>query len=226
MDEDIGGVWRTIGGRRVFIKNGQDLATAMKESGKFRQSNVDLTTENEEKIDKIAPEIILHEKEYFACNKVYNCFLKNHNENLLLIDNDNLEFKGEISCSNKNSSVNYSSEQQKILSTSKERSLIAIHNHPGNGTFSLSDIYEVVKNEKLCGIIVVTEKYAYSLKPNFNNTNINTDKEFDTIFVTKLSDANDLMLEKYPNFSNNQLYHLAYKKVFDEMGWEYGRSKR
>ena len=29
------GVWRTIGGRRVFIKNGQDLASAMKESGKF-----------------------------------------------------------------------------------------------------------------------------------------------------------------------------------------------
>lgn len=35
MNDDIGGVWRTIGGRRVFIKNGQDLSTAMKESGKF-----------------------------------------------------------------------------------------------------------------------------------------------------------------------------------------------
>lgn len=34
MKED--GVWRTIGGRKVFIKNGQDLETAMKESGKFR----------------------------------------------------------------------------------------------------------------------------------------------------------------------------------------------
>ena len=33
--DDLGGVWRTIGGRRVFIKNGQDLATAMKESKKF-----------------------------------------------------------------------------------------------------------------------------------------------------------------------------------------------
>lgn len=32
---DIGGVWRTIGGRRVFIKDGEDLATAMKNSGKF-----------------------------------------------------------------------------------------------------------------------------------------------------------------------------------------------
>lgn len=31
------GVWRTVGGRRIFIKNGEDLATAMKRSGKFKK---------------------------------------------------------------------------------------------------------------------------------------------------------------------------------------------
>lgn len=31
------GVWRTIGGRRVFIKKGQSLSDAMKESGKFKK---------------------------------------------------------------------------------------------------------------------------------------------------------------------------------------------
>lgn len=36
MSNDIGpGVWRTVGGRRIFIKEGQDLETAMFESGKF-----------------------------------------------------------------------------------------------------------------------------------------------------------------------------------------------
>jgi hypothetical protein len=29
------GIWRTVGGRRIFIKDGQSLADAMKESGKF-----------------------------------------------------------------------------------------------------------------------------------------------------------------------------------------------
>ncbi len=29
------GVWRTVGGRRIFIRNGVDLPTAMRESGKF-----------------------------------------------------------------------------------------------------------------------------------------------------------------------------------------------
>lgn len=33
------GVWRTVGGRRIFIKEGQSLTEAMKESGKFKNSN-------------------------------------------------------------------------------------------------------------------------------------------------------------------------------------------
>jgi hypothetical protein len=34
MEEN--GVWRTVGGRRIFIKEGEDLSTAMKKSGKFK----------------------------------------------------------------------------------------------------------------------------------------------------------------------------------------------
>lgn len=36
--EEIGGVWRTVGGRRIFIKDGEDLETAMKNSGKFKNN--------------------------------------------------------------------------------------------------------------------------------------------------------------------------------------------
>lgn len=35
---DKSGGWRTVGGRRIFIKAGQDLSTAMRESGKFNSS--------------------------------------------------------------------------------------------------------------------------------------------------------------------------------------------
>lgn len=37
--EEEDGVWRTIGGRRVFIRNGQSLSDAMKESGKFKKAS-------------------------------------------------------------------------------------------------------------------------------------------------------------------------------------------
>ena len=46
------GVWRTVGGRRIFIKNGQSLSEAMIESGKF--SNIQKSsTESLEKWEKI-----------------------------------------------------------------------------------------------------------------------------------------------------------------------------
>lgn len=40
--DDIGGVWRTVGGRRIFIKDGEDLETAMKNSGKFGNNEKDI----------------------------------------------------------------------------------------------------------------------------------------------------------------------------------------
>lgn len=52
------GVWRTIGGRKVFIRNGQSLSDAMKESGKFSrvQKNQELykkVDEENKKIDEL-----------------------------------------------------------------------------------------------------------------------------------------------------------------------------
>ena len=47
MADDIGGVWRTVGGRRIFIKDGQDLASAMKESGKFDKKDTKIKKETD-----------------------------------------------------------------------------------------------------------------------------------------------------------------------------------
>lgn len=35
---DMDGVWRTVGGRRIFIRTGQSLSDAMKKSGKFKSA--------------------------------------------------------------------------------------------------------------------------------------------------------------------------------------------
>ena len=50
--DDVNGVWRTVGGRRIFIKDGQDLASAMKESGKFKN----LKNEDYQKQEQIVHE--------------------------------------------------------------------------------------------------------------------------------------------------------------------------
>lgn len=48
------GVWRTVGGRRIFIKNGQDLSSAMKASGKFNKKKKKIDLNDHKEIDRIA----------------------------------------------------------------------------------------------------------------------------------------------------------------------------
>lgn len=63
MATDIGGVWRTVGGRRIFIKDGQELASAMKESGKF-ETKKEEQKEPFKRIGKTAIQLDGMEEEY------------------------------------------------------------------------------------------------------------------------------------------------------------------
>jgi len=47
--DDSDGVWRTIAGRKVFIREGQSLSSAMKQSGKFKSKKQKLSNNDEDK---------------------------------------------------------------------------------------------------------------------------------------------------------------------------------
>ena len=49
-DDFENGVWRTVGGRRIFIKDGESLSSAMKKSGKFGKKK------REDEIEKLQKE--------------------------------------------------------------------------------------------------------------------------------------------------------------------------
>lgn len=90
-DDFENGVWRTVGGRRIFIEDGEDLETAMKKSGKFKlykseekkhdkKINYNLTENNEkfnktvkENIDKLVEEYNtpLENVEYISAKEVF-----------------------------------------------------------------------------------------------------------------------------------------------------------
>lgn len=84
---EIGGVWRTIGGRRVFIKDGQGLKEAMIESRKFSKRQV----ENEN--NKIKA------KEYKTLEEQIE-YIKQDEEKLLkaIDESNNSEEKGKRIC--------------------------------------------------------------------------------------------------------------------------------
>ena len=73
MATDIGGVWRTVGGRRIFIKDGEDLATAMKNSGKFEKNTEEKNkkiVEYENKKDEL--ENKMNSLNYEELNEMFN----------------------------------------------------------------------------------------------------------------------------------------------------------
>lgn len=67
---DLGGVWRTVGGRRIFIKDGEDLATAMKNSGKFGEKETPKLQEYAKKEDELKSK--LDGLEYDELNEIFN----------------------------------------------------------------------------------------------------------------------------------------------------------
>ena len=85
--DDVDGVWRTVGGRRIFIRNGQDLSSAMKESGKFKKDNTFKMNDEEKKkyeevgnkIDDLTKEIEKESSKSFA-DEVKTYKLKDDNE--------------------------------------------------------------------------------------------------------------------------------------------------
>ena len=58
------GVWRTISGRRVFIKEGQSLTDAMRESGKFGENKTRLFNKKDFQDAKKLTEKIVEDQEF------------------------------------------------------------------------------------------------------------------------------------------------------------------
>lgn len=61
---DEGGVWRTISGRRVFIKDGQSLTDAMRESGKFGEDKTRLFNKKDFQDAKKLTKKIVEDQEF------------------------------------------------------------------------------------------------------------------------------------------------------------------
>ncbi len=159
-------------------------------------------------------------------DNVYKAYQENNFENLALMNAKTGKIIGDINNNKSISSVGYS-DLQKSLMKDYHRELYAIHNHPANHTFSLADLYELFENESLCGIMVRTGEDIYYFVPKLEDIDATKEHlvEFKKWFEKKLGDVNDEMFLKYPNKSNNELQHLAFEKIFNNMEWKYGRTK-
>lgn len=193
--DDIGGIWRTVGGRRIFIKTGQDLATAMKESGKFK-FNRKIGLFNEDIIGKRF--------------KKYN----NKKENLVLYDL-NGKVIHEVNSDNDHSVGDFKTIYK--LFFSRKNSIIAVHNHPNNSSFSLQDLKTFNRFKSLNSIVVVTKDYYYCMSKN-NAKRLNT---------KKLVNVYDKLYNKVKNGRRKiDTIDIVNGMIAKKIGWEYEKIDR
>lgn len=183
----------------------------------YKDNNVDISMDSSEygNMNVLTSSIVK------ICDELYAISKENGYENIVLIDDKTQVQKGKSSTSKSINQVEYSIEQQNLMQISKDRSLIVVHNHPSNNTFSLADIFEMVENRKVNGIIVVTDEFYYFL--NANQKELDLCKKNITYFKKWFYNA----IEK--NLSNNltnEMFNEFYKKTFEVLGWNYGRKRK
>lgn len=160
--DDIGGVWRTVGGRRIFIKDGQDLGTAMKESGKFgnkKEFKETIYTNGYQKTIEVN-----------NSNEIINDYDEFTKDTILEVEKAKMDLKNEIgTIISKEGTIiqeingaNHSVDVSKI-SKEKFKNNIFTHNHPMGGNFSTEDINSFLEYD-LYELRASTNNGIYSLK--------------------------------------------------------------
>lgn len=156
------------------------------------------------------------------CNEIYRQYEKNGYEYLGLINTTNNKQIGNIHTSYKKEQVKLSTKQENLLALEKDRSILLVHNHPNNDTFSKNDIASMIANKKMCGIIATGKDYNYFLEIVEDNPNkiIKFNEIWDEVLIEVRKEL------KNTNLFTNEALHNIYSKVFQKRGWNYGRERR
>lgn len=160
------------------------------------------------------------------CNEIYNKYEENGYEYLGLINTINNKQIGDIHTSYKKDQVKLSTKQENLLALEKDRSILLVHNHPNNDTFSKNDIASMIANKKMCGIIATGKDYNYFFEIVEDNPNkiIKFNEIWDEVlFEVKKTIKSNI---SNSNLLTNEALHNIYSKVFQKRGWNYGRERR
>lgn len=163
-------------------------------------------------IDKTADE--LRKIILFSDNPIINDFknLNNEVEHLIIYDINTDKKLLQVSSKSKNN-VGSTKALMKFL-TSKPNSLVAVHNHPSNSSFSLADILTFNNYKSINLIVVKTDKYLYYLEKN----SISKLKKEN---IKKMYDETFKIYKK--KYSKKEAIHYTNLNISKKVGWNYGK---
>lgn len=141
------------------------------------------------------------------------------NESMTMLDLNTGELIGNITKGQKKTLVGPDRITAIKLLTRRKSTVIAIHNHLENYSFSLTDIVYFNRIKQINTMILLTDNYKYYLKSN--NTN-----KYKTEYITKTyKNIEKDIKSKYNNLNNIEKRDLTNQKFFKKVGWIYEKEK-
>lgn len=150
-------------------------------------------------------------------------YLETGNEYMTINYSSTGEQIGDIMTSNLKNYVEPTQEMIELIENSPINSLIIIHNHPKMSTFSINDIYTVLSTPSLKEAIVINENaeiYFFSKGDNAIILKEGMKQNFSNLIKSERK-----KISKNTDLSENEIKHLAWKKLLKEWGFIYGRKK-
>ena len=99
-------------------------------------------------------------------DKIMQLYQSNGNENMCILNSTTGELIGNITKGNNRTTVGLDTKTMLKMLTKSKNSIIMIHNHPENYSFSLTDIKAFNKFKQIDSMILLTDNYRFYLKNN------------------------------------------------------------
>ncbi|MCI8641152.1 MAG: hypothetical protein HFJ59_04710 [Clostridia bacterium] len=152
-------------------------------------------------------------------NKIMELYKDNGNENMCLLDIDTGELIGNVTEGKYRTTVGLDTKTMFSLKIRKKNSSIAIHNHPENYSFSLTDILSYNKIKQIDTMILLTDDYKYYLKSNVSKQYAKEE------LIQTYKTIEKEIKKKYNNLNGVEKRDLVNQKFFKKVGWIYEKEK-
>lgn len=151
--------------------------------------------------------------------KIMQLYNKNGNENMCILDIKTGNLIGDITEGKNRTTVGVNISTAAKLLTRKRNSVIAIHNHPENYSFSLTDIISFNRIKQIDTMVLLTDDYKYYLKSN------KTDK-YTSEYLMSLYRNIEIQTKKTYNYLNGvEKRDITNQNFFKKVGWIYEKEK-
>lgn len=198
--------------------------------GVMMDSKISMSKQNDRTLDHTPKEFRYDLKKEYSLLNVFadidKRFMEDGFEHMAIVNSKDGTLLKPIMTSKSRKFVKPDEKSLGFILNSELKSLTLIHNHPSSSPFSIADIittnnYQAIKES----IVINTQGEVYFLSiPQGKEIDLST-KELIEQFQNVIMKQREKYSIRFPNMTKKDIAHLAYAKIFERLGWNYGRKK-